>query len=258
MKLLNLHRLNTIKTLLPLLRNGLLGGLLMLEAQAAQVLPAGFVDVTTVDPSIIVNLRYRGDDNFVGRPIPGYNENRAILTIEAAQALKKVQEKLKNDGYSLVIYHAYRPQRVSDAFKAWSMDVQDDKMHAWYYPRIDKKTLFDLGYIAEFSSHSRGSTVDITLIPLTQKPHAIKPTRRTFNDGFEFWFLDDGTVDMGSSFDLFDQASHYENNLIAEHYKKQRDYLRSIMHDAGFEHYPEEWWHFTLKNEPFPKTQFNF
>jgi D-alanyl-D-alanine dipeptidase len=230
----------------------------MLLANSAFALPEGFVDVQTIDPSIIVDLRYIGNDNFIGRPIPGYKENRAILTFAAAQALKKAQEMAKKDGYSLVIYDAYRPQRASGAFKVWSRDPSDTKMQAWFYPRIDKEMLFELDYIAEFSSHNRGSTVDITLIPLTQKPHAIQPTRRTLLDGYEFWFLDDGTVDMGSSFDLFDSASHYENDLITQPHKQQRAYLRAIMEQAGFEHYPEEWWHFTLKNEPFPETYFDF
>ncbi|MFA6036784.1 MAG: M15 family metallopeptidase [Legionellales bacterium] len=230
----------------------------MLLANSALALPQGFVDVQTIAPSIIVDLRYIGDDNFIGRPIPGYKDNRAVLTLEAAQALKKAQELAKKDGYSLVIYDAYRPQRASGAFKVWSKDINDMQMQAWYYPRINKKMLFEENYIAEFSSHNRGSTVDITLISLSKTLHAIKPVRRTLEDGFEIWFLDDGTVDMGSSFDLFDKASHYENDLVTPDHKKQREYLRSIMAQAGFDHYPEEWWHFTLKNEPFPETYFDF
>lgn len=230
----------------------------MFPVSSAFALPEGFVDLQTIDPSIIVDLRYIGDDNFIGKSILGYKENRAILTLEAAKALKKAQMLANQGGYNLVIYDAYRPWRASHAFKIWSEDTQDDKMQAWYYPRIDKKTLFEQGYMAEFSSHNRGSTVDITLIPLLQKPQAIKPIPRKFLDGFEFWFLDDGTVDMGSSFDLFDKASHYENNLITDNHKKQREYLRAIMAQAGFEHYPEEWWHFTLKNEPYPETYFDF
>lgn len=224
----------------------------------AFAMPEGFVDLQTIDPSIIVDLRYIDDQNFVGRRITGYKENRAILTLEAAQALKKAQALVKKDGYSLVIYEAYRPQRASDDFKKWSRDPHDNKMQSWFYPRIDKKMLFELGYIAQHSSHSRGSTVDITLISLDKKVHAIQPVRRALEDDFEIWFLDDGTVDMGSSFDLFDKASHYENDLIAKKYKQPREYLRQIMAECGFVHYPEEWWHFSLKNEPFPETYFNF
>jgi D-alanyl-D-alanine dipeptidase len=217
----------------------------------------GFVELHKVDPSIIVDLRYTGNDNFIGKPIIGYEESRALLTLESAQALKKAQALANKDDYSLVIYDAYRPQRASEYFKSWSLDP-DVRMQSWFYPRIEKKMLFELDYMAQYSSHNRGSTVDITLIPLSKKIKTITPERRVLEDGFEIWYLNDGTVDMGSSFDLFDKASHYDNDLIAPAYKQQREYLRHIMESAGFDHYPEEWWHFTLKNEPYPETYFDF
>jgi zinc D-Ala-D-Ala dipeptidase len=257
MKLLNLLQLNIIKILRRLWHKLLLGGLCMLSSSVL-ALPEGFVDVQSIDPSIIVDLRYIGNDNFIGRPIAGYKENRAILTLEAAQALKIAQDLAKKDGFSLVIYDAYRPLRASGDFKEWSRDSNDARMQSWFYPRIEKKMLFELDYIAHPSSHNRGSTVDITLIRLSDKLHPIKAQRRALEDDFEIWYLDDGTLDMGSSFDLFDKASHYENDLIADTYKQKREYLRQIMASAGFDHYPEEWWHFTLKNEPFPQTNFDF
>ncbi|MFI5332971.1 MAG: M15 family metallopeptidase [Candidatus Babeliales bacterium] len=222
----------------------------------------GFVYLHEIDPTIKTSLRYNSNENFVGTVVDGYKKNVVIMTKQAAQALKKVQEEVKKDGYSLVVYDAYRPQQAVDHFMRWSKDVKDQAKKDYYYPRIDKARVFELGYVAERSGHSRGSTVDLTLIKNGQSVHDIKTTQRTLLDNFSITYLDDGTVDMGSSFDLFDVASHYENNLIAQEYKARRTYLKNIMEKHGFKNYSEEWWHFTLKNEPFPANQdssyFNF
>lgn len=222
----------------------------------------GFVYLHEIDPTILVSLRYTTDENFVGKPVDGYKKPVVIMTKQAAQALKKVQEEVAKDGYSLVIYDAYRPQQAVDHFMRWSKDVTDQTKKAHYYPRVDKAKVFELGYVAERSGHSRGSTVDLTLIKKSASLHPIIEKKRTLLDGFTITLLDDGTVDMGSSFDLFDVASHYENNLIADEHKERRTYLKNVMEKHGFKNYAEEWWHFTLKNEPYSahldSSYFNF
>jgi D-alanyl-D-alanine dipeptidase len=137
----------------------------------------------------------------------------------------------------------------------WSEDITDQAKKSHYYPRINKADVFELGYVAKRSGHSRGSTIDLTLIKQDQQLHDIKESKRTLLDGYTITLLDDGTVDMGSSFDLFDVASHFENNLIVEEFKKLRTYLKNIMEKYGFKNYAEEWWHFTLKDEPYPATK---
>jgi D-alanyl-D-alanine dipeptidase len=222
-------------------------------------MPDDFISLHEADPSIIIDLRYRGQDNFLGRPVASYsNSNKTVLTKEAAEALSKAQKIFNKDGYSIVLYDAYRAQDAVDDFVNWAEAKKDQAMKKLFYPRLDKEKVFELGYIAKKSSHSRGSTVDISIIPLQAKLHSIKPSPRKLKDGFEIQFLDDGTLDMGSSFDLFDQASHYENDLITDEQKSRRAYLRKIMEQCGFMPYAEEWWHFTLANEPYPDQYFNF
>jgi D-alanyl-D-alanine dipeptidase len=137
----------------------------------------------------------------------------------------------------------------------WSINVADQIKKSQYYPRVDKAKVFELGYVAQRSGHSRGSTVDLTLIKIKDSLHAVREKKRVLLDEFAITFLDDGTVDMGSSFDLFDTASHHENALIPENFKTQRAYLTKKMLNHGFKTYPEEWWHFTLKNEPYPAKE---
>lgn len=225
---------------------------------AIAALPKGFVYLKDVDPTIIVHLSYITEENFIGKPLDGYKKNVAILTREAAEALSSVQKEVQKDGYSLVIYDAYRPQKTVDQFVVWSNDFKDQKMKPSYYPRVEKKDLFRLEYMGEKSSHTRGSTVDLSLIPLGEKIRPIKKEKRQLKDGFEVLYLDDGTVDMETSFDLFDEASHPGTSLVGEEALALRQYLQDTMEAHGFVIYPSEWWHFTLKNEPFPDTYFNF
>lgn len=217
----------------------------------------GFVYLHDVDPTIHVSLRYFSQENFLGEPVNGYTKKVVMMTKQLAIALKKVQQDVNNDGYSLVVYDAYRPQRAVNHFIRWAADTSQIKKLT-YYPRIDKKRVFELAYISKKSGHSRGSTVDITLIKKGHAVHAVKPVTRMLSDGFVFTFLDDGTVDMGSHFDLFDIASHYENNLIEDKFKKIRTYLREKMLAHGFKPCAAEWWHFTLKDEPYKATYFDF
>ena len=217
----------------------------------------GFVYLHEVDPTILVSLRYYSHENFVGTAIDGYNKSVVIMTKQTAEALKKVQEEVKKDGYSIVVYDAYRPQLAVNHFIRWSKDVNDQSKKSYYYPRIHKADVFELGYVGKRSGHSRGSTVDLTLIKDSDSLHEVQEQDCMLLDGYTIKILDDGTVDMGSSFDLFDNASHVENDLIEEKFKTLRTYLKNVMEKHGFKNYSEEWWHFTLKNEPFPADQDN-
>jgi D-alanyl-D-alanine dipeptidase len=216
-----------------------------------------FVYLHEVDPTILVSLRYKSNENFIGKPIDGYKKSVVIMTKQAAESLKLVQKDVKKNGYSLVVYDAYRPQQAVNHFVRWAEDVEDQPKKIQYYPHIGKARVFQLGYVSKRSGHSRGSTIDLTLIENGKQLHAIQEKECTLLDGSTITLLDDGTVDMGSSFDLFDEASHFENNLIEAPYKKLRRYLRSVMEKHGFKGCVEEWWHFTLKKEPFPANQDN-
>jgi D-alanyl-D-alanine dipeptidase len=221
-------------------------------------LPDNFVYLDEFEPSIVQSIAYASSENFVGQPLDGYKTARAIITTEAAIALQKVQRDVEKDGCSLVVYDAYRPQKTVDHFMRWSLDATDLKMQGKYYPYVDKNKVFELGYIAEKSSHSRGSTVDLSIIKLGQKITESNVVPRILNDGREVAYLDDGSVDMYTSFDLFDEASWHDTKLIPAESMANRGYLREKMLEHNFQEYQYEWWHYTLKNEPFPNEYFNF
>eukprot|EP01039_Chlorochromonas_danica_P001476 gene1476-1605_t len=246
----------------------------------SEVLPEAFVFVDEVIPSIIQDLRYSTRENFTGEVVDGYRGKRAVLTKEACQALQQAQTIFLRDGYSIVLYDSYRPQKAVDCFMTWSradqLSVDAEGKKAVYYPTLDREKLFDLGYIAERSGHSRGSTVDVTILeigktfkspPLPKQRRLLRPTLTTttevcaeeeivFVDCQEeehgFPFVDDGSVDMGSSFDLFHSLSHHDcsPDVLPAIYTKQRNYLRSVMETCGFRAYDQEWWHYTLVEEP--------
>lgn len=201
----------------------------------SMALPSEFVYLKDIDKSIIQNIKYFTCDNFIGRPIKGYKKPTCILTQKAAVSLSKIQQQLKLKSLSLKIYDCYRPQVAVDDFIAWSLDIYDQKMKNAYYPNIDKANLIKL-YIAEKSSHTRGSTVDLTIVSL--------------KTGKE--------LDMGTHFDYMDNQSHVFAENITREAKNNRLFLRNIMKKMGFKPYDSEWWHFTLKEEPFPNTYFNF
>ncbi len=181
-------------------------------------------------------MRYYGSDNFIGKRIDGYHNPKSFHTKEAAYALNKVQLELNKKGLSLKIFDSYRPQRAVNHFIRWAKVLEDTIMKRQYYPNVKKKDLFDLGYIAERSGHSRGSTVDLTIIEL----------------------INGAELDMGSSFDFFGRKSHHSYKDITDKQKENRVLLKSIMEKYGFKPYSEEWWHYTLANEPFPDTYFDF
>jgi D-alanyl-D-alanine dipeptidase len=195
-----------------------------------------FVYLKDIMPKLRVDLKYYGNDNFMGRPAPGYNAPRCLLTKEAAYALKRVQDGLERLGFGLLIYDAYRPDRASKHFVEWDKDEADTLMKEKFYPNIDKKDILKEGYIAEKSAHSRGSTVDLTIVSLT--------TGRVLN--------------MGSPYDLFDPMSGIDYQYVTKNQRALRLLLKRRMEKEGFVSYEKEWWHFTYKNEPFPNKYFDF
>lgn len=211
-------------------------------------LPEGFVYLGDVDSTILQSVRYAGSNNFIGKPIAGYEAEKIILTKVAADALSAVQKSLVESSgaiLSLVVFDGYRPQTAVDHFIAWSEDYEDVKMKDEYYPNIpDKSQLFELGYIAKRSSHSRGSTVDLSIA-------LIDPSFTTPGGPIEY-------MPMGSEFDVLDPISHFNCDKIDETCKANRKLLRDLMVEHGFEPYDEEWWHFSFINEPFPDTYFSF
>ena len=202
----------------------------------AQDVPDNFIYLPEVIPHVHFDLRYYSDDNFIGQPIPGYRGNVVIVTLQAAMALKKVQQDLSYANFAIKIFDAYRPQQAVDFFVRWANDPDDIRMKEIYYPNVEKDELIPKGFIAEKSSHTRGSTVDLTIISL--------------DTGAE--------LDMGTAFDLFDQKSWPSDTTVTVQQRANRMLLRSVMMKNGFVGLEEEWWHFTLFDEPYPDTYFDF
>lgn len=227
-------------------------------------LPDGFVYLSEINDNIIVDLRYFTDTNFIGSRIDGYKANRCIMTRDAANALNDAWKQFDNDGYTIVVYDSYRPQKAVDHFIRWSAESNDDsnKMKRLYYPHTEYSKCFELGYVAKRSGHTRGSTIDMTIISKEGKYKGLSSSfeliDRKLNDDRLITFIDDNTVDMGSSFDLFDPASWTQTDLVDATAQANRLYFVNTMKNAGFRNYEREWWHFTLINEPFPDTYFNF
>ena len=217
-----------------------------------------FVCLQDIDSSILQNVCYASRNNCIGRPVAGYLAPKILCTEKAARQLAKVQAYFQPKGCSLVVYDGYRPEKAVRDFKKWSLKSTSTDQKQLYYPTHEKSQLFGLGYIAERSTHSRGSTFDLTLI---EKGKTLQtPTLKTqeLKDGSVVPSLDDGTLQMGSHFDLFHEASHHDFPLVPEPLLKKRDWLRQGMIRFGFEPYAKEWWHYTLKDEPFKETAFDF
>ena len=210
---------------------------------------SGFVNITDVVPDAILEIRYYSTYNFVGARIDGYEQPFALITKEAADSLRAVSDELLDKGYRIKIYDAYRPQMAVDHFVRWAEDISDTTMRQVFYPNVDKSLLFEQLYIMERSGHTRGSTVDLTLVDA----------------------LSGREVDMGGVFDWFGGESHpdycgnpdtgewseMENGLTEQQFRN-RQVLREAMLRHGFKPLDSEWWHFTLANEPYPDTYFNF
>lgn len=199
-------------------------------------LPDGFVHARETVPDLHESMDYAGPHNFTGRPVPGYARGVVVLTREAASALAKAQKAAIERGLRFKVFDAYRPQRAVDEFLRWIHAPDDARLKALYYPQVDKSELFAAGYLAERSAHSRGSTLDLTL-------------------------CDEGgrELDMGTRFDFFGAESWPGSDAVTAEQKANRRLLADIMVAAGFhEPHPQEWWHFTLRDEPYPDTWFDF
>jgi len=199
-------------------------------------LPNGFIYAEDVIPDLEVELRYFTSNNFVGQPIEGYHSNKLILTLESARALKLVHEALQEQNLCLKVYDGYRPQSAVNHFIKWARDLDDTINKHTFYPDVKKRNLFKDEYIASKSGHSRGSTLDLTIID--------------GNTGIP--------LDMGSAYDFFGQESWIDYTNITEKQKINRQLLQRFMLKFGFRNYPKEWWHFTLRGEPFRDTYFDF
>ena len=206
-----------------------------------------------IDPTIVQDIRYAGSHNFVGRPIKGYLAAECILSAPAATALETVQRKLAQQSLSLIVWDCYRPKRAVDDFIRWSMDPAHTEMKAEFYPRTDKANLFALGYLARPSAHSRGSTVDLGIVPGTFSPppppdpaQPLKACTAPKGERFE-----DGTIDFGTGYDCLDAMGSTSNAAAGRTALQNRQMLKSTMRAAGFRAYFREWWHFELVDAPF-------
>jgi D-alanyl-D-alanine dipeptidase len=223
-------------------------------------LPEGFVDLADVAPDVVVDARYAGSDNFMGRPARGYGAARCLLTEPAARALAAAQREAAGSGLGLLVYDCYRPQRAVDDFVAWARDASgvgsprtaNDPRHN---PVVPRSELFQRGYIATRSGHCRGSTVDLTLIPAGPRQRSAAPRDCRATEGR---LAPDGSLNMGTTFDCFDQRSHVADAATPAEARANRARLRAVMEKHGFVGYAQEWWHFTLAREPFPNTSFDF
>ncbi|MBQ9324772.1 MAG: M15 family metallopeptidase [Clostridia bacterium] len=194
----------------------------------------GFVDVALFIPGMETEIRYATAHNLTGKPLSGYEAGKAVLTQEAAQALKEAFLQAQSAGYGMRIYDAYRPVRAVADFMRWGEAPEDGRTKTEFYPEYDKRELIPHGYIARRSGHSRGSTVDLTLT----------------ENGMP--------LDMGTGFDFMSEKSHHDTELVTPHQTENRNLLRRFMQEAGFKDYAYEWWHYTLANEPYPDTYFDF
>ncbi len=198
--------------------------------------PGSFVVVNETIPSALFEISYFSNNNFLGTKVEGYEKPLCLLTEPASLALAKVQREVGTLGYTLKIFDCYRPQRAVDHFTRWVRDLGDQKMKSEYYPYEDKSQLIEKGYIADRSGHSRGSTVDLTL------------ARKS----------DSTELDMGTPFDYFDTLSNTADPRVTEEQKNNRLFLKATMRKHGFINYDKEWWHYTLEDEPYPDTYFDF
>lgn len=199
------------------------------------MLPEGFVYLDEAVPGVVCDAKYASSDNFTGSPVDGYEAPRVVGSAPLAEALSQAADRARDLGYRLLLWDAYRPQRAVARFMRWSLEAEDGHTKARHYPRIDRTQLIPLGYVAERSGHSRGGTIDLTLIDAQGQP-----------------------LDMGGDFDLMDERSHHGFPGCTASEAANRVLLRRLMEECGFVAYENEWWHYRLKNEPYPDTYFDF
>ena len=209
---------------------------LLFSCATQREIPNSFVNLKEQIPNLEIDLRYYGSHNFLGRPVKGYEANKVFISREAGSALVQIQKELNAQGLGIKVFDAYRPQQAVNNFKEWALDIADTAAKKEFYPDVDKRNLFKLGYIAEKSGHSRGSTIDLTIINLKDKKE----------------------LDMGTGFDYFGEPSHHDYSNLSPQQKANRKLLKDIMEKHGFKSIEEEWWHYTLKNEPFKDQYFDF
>lgn len=199
-------------------------------------LPDHFIYLESLSSGIMEDIRYAGNNNFLGTKVDGYDANKAILTKQTASALAIAQQQANTKGLSLIIFDAFRPTRAVEHFHRWENEPDNTELQQRFYPDLNKNDLFEKGYIANQSSHSRGSTVDLSLIDLKTQQE----------------------LDMGTEFDFFGKASWIDFIDLTQQQITNRELLKGIMVEAGFKIFPMEWWHFTLSDEPYPDTYFDF
>jgi len=238
-------------------------GLLLLCSMCAALAakrPSDIVDAAAIVPGLRLDIRYATANNFVGRPIAGYHAPKCLLTKRAAEALKAVQADLAKENLGLKVYDCYRPRAAVKDFVKWGRDLADKKMKARFYPNVNKRRLFHAGYISSRSTHSRASTVDLTVVPLSApaQPAYDPSAPLTSCEGPKQTRAPDNSLDMGTGFDCFSRRSHTAFSGIGAEQKKSRRILKSAMSRHGFHNLSTEWWHFRLRNEPYRKTYFDF
>lgn len=217
-------------------------------------MPDGFVYLRDVDPTIQQDMRYAGSANFTGRPVPGYDAPECILVRDAAEALKAAQADLKPMGYALKVYDCYRPAQAVAAFVEWSAEPDDPNAKRTHYPNLSKSDLFP-NYIATRSGHSRGATLDVTLVPVGSTPAEADPAKpEPCTEGDRA----DNGLDMGTGFDCFDPKANTVTKGLTPQETRNRQLLLDVMSRHGFQNYPKEFWHYTFLPEPFPDTYFDF
>lgn len=233
-------------------------GVTAVTSIAKAEIPSDFADLASLDKSILMDIRYATSHNFIGDKVDGYLAPKCILTKRAADGLVRAQKAFLKLGFTLKMYDCYRPQRAVNHFVRWANDLSDVRMKNEFYPNLAKSDLIP-EYIASKSGHSRGSTFDLTLVALPPKPQEVfdpgnlRDCRAPFDSRFG-----DNSIDMGTGYDCFDPLAHTDNPAMSAAILKNRHVLVDTLAQFGFSNYAAEWWHFTLKNEPYPNTFFDF
>lgn len=223
----------------------------------AEVLPGDFVYLRKTDPTIQQDIRYAAETNFTARGVPGYLAGECVLRGPAALALKRVQSRLKGRGLSLKVYDCYRPQKAVNRFMEWADRRTTPDLRLQYYPRLQKDRLIPLGYIATRSGHSKGLTVDLTVVEEgTAQPEIGEQTRYGACD--TSGRIPDNSIDMGTGFDCFDELSHTANGEVSPAARENRALLVELMAGEGFRNYAKEWWHFTYQRVPPGSIYYDF
>jgi zinc D-Ala-D-Ala dipeptidase len=224
----------------------------------AAEMPKDFVYLRDIDPTILQDMRYAGSNNFTGAPVPGYDAPECVLVQPAAEALASVQADLRAKGLTLKVYDCYRPARAVAAFVEWGKTPDDPAAKRIHYPNLPKSALFP-DYIATRSGHSRGATLDLTIVKLSSEPLAEAETAAPLPcTAPQQGRGSDGSLDMGTSFDCFDVEANTAAPGLSREEQDHRATLLEAMQARGFKNYPLEWWHYTLDPEPYPDTIFDF